>query len=187
MKIDDKDFAILKILESSGSPLWKKEIHRRLDKNIENIPLESTFSVQTVGRRVDRMVNEGILESFYIKTDEVNRMLIKSFYPTEMGLDKLVDKREKFMEKWLKGTLLEDKTRDFEEQVLNEVFANLYSVPKKICCKYSRDYMKKMFFLDYYRNFSYIMADEKFHEFSEKIFQHNPELEEQIGDIIPER
>ncbi len=187
MNIDEKDFAILKILESSGSPLWKKEIHRRLDKNIEKMPLDSTFSVQTVGRRVDRMVDDGLLESFFIKNENVNRMLIKSFYPTEKGLDMLVGKRESFMENWLNGTLLNDKKEDFEENVLNEVFANLYSVPKKVCCEYSTDYMKKMFFLDYCRSFSYIMVDEKFHEFSNKVFQHNPELEEQIGDIIPER
>ncbi len=184
--IDDKDFSILKILDNSESPLWKKEIHRRLGENIDKLPLEENFSVQTVGRRVDKMVESGVLDSLYMKTEDVNRMLIHSFYPTERGMEELREKREKFMESLVQETLLDKDTMSFEKEFVNEVFSNHYDIPMEVCTEYSPRYIKKVAFLDSYYGFSSIMADKGFKKFSREIFQHNEELQNRLEDIIPD-
>ncbi len=99
MRIDDTDFAILKCIRDLDRPLWKNKIHECIKNRFEELPLGSTVSVQTVGRRVDDLTDNGYLESCIISPDEIKRDLIIAFKLTDQGRDAVEEKTEEYLQR----------------------------------------------------------------------------------------
>lgn len=99
MRIDDTDFAILKCVRDLDRPLWKNKIHECIKGRFEELPLGSTVSVQTVGRRVDDLTDNHYLESCIISPDEIKRDLIIAFKLTDKGRESVEEKTEEYLQR----------------------------------------------------------------------------------------
>lgn len=97
MDIDDVDFSILNVIAKDDAPLWKKEIHRGLSETPHALPNVREVSVQTVGRRVDDLHDDGYLESCIISPRDINRDLIIAFKITDAGEAARHRKREELL------------------------------------------------------------------------------------------
>lgn len=73
INLDLLDLQILGILQDDT--LWKKRIANHID----------TVSIQTIGRRVDTLRDNGLLDSCIISPDDIKRDLIIAFETTEQG------------------------------------------------------------------------------------------------------
>ena len=72
-ELDLLDLRILHLL--TDNPLWKTKIYRTLD----------THSVQTIGRRVDRLQNNGLLDTCILTPEEIKRELIIGYKTSDSG------------------------------------------------------------------------------------------------------
>ncbi|NUC70710.1 hypothetical protein HTZ84_00010 [Haloterrigena sp. SYSU A558-1] len=72
-KLDLLDLEILAVLTHTS--MWKKKLHETLEKK----------SVQTIGRRVEQLQTEDLLESCIVNPDEVKRDLIIAYQTTASG------------------------------------------------------------------------------------------------------
>lgn len=90
--IDTTDFLILKCLEDTSKPLWKNMIHEQQPRI-----LGGKVSVQTVGRRVDKLRDEGMIDSCIVSPEGIKRDLIIAFKLTETGKDALHTKRRQLL------------------------------------------------------------------------------------------
>lgn len=123
MPIDDVDFSIMKIIRDSRSPLWKKEIHRKLTDG-GGLPNVQEVSVQTVGRRVDALHEDGHLESCIISPNEINRDLIIAFKITDQGHDVFAGKRREILRDYIfRSSILTD--RETEPTSNTDILAEL--------------------------------------------------------------
>lgn len=91
--IDAKDFSILKIVEDADKPLWKKEIHKRIQDAAQDIPAEP-FSIQTVGRRVDALYEDDLLAARIMNPEAAQRTLITTYRTTESGREAIDEYRD---------------------------------------------------------------------------------------------
>lgn len=96
MKIDEIDFSILRSVQTSREPLWKKQVHREMkqDRCLENL---NDTSVQTVGRRIDELHERGFLDPCIVNPDEINRDLMIAYELTDKGERALKDKRDNIL------------------------------------------------------------------------------------------
>ncbi len=91
------DYAILKCLEDCSGPLWKKKIYESIMDRRDEFPQVQDTSSQTVGRHVDKLKENGLLESAIVSTEdveEVKRSHMIGFTLTEKGEKALSTKRE---------------------------------------------------------------------------------------------
>ncbi|WP_226005943.1 Lrp/AsnC family transcriptional regulator [Natrinema salinisoli] len=72
-KLDELDLEILAIL--TQNPLWKTALHNTLGKK----------SIQTIGRRVNDLQDDGLLVSCILSPDTLNRDLVIGYKTTEQG------------------------------------------------------------------------------------------------------
>lgn len=98
MEIDEVNYAILKLTAESEGPIWKNKIHQRLSEKCEELPDVDSVSVQTVGRRVDWLRDNGYLDSCIVSPDEIKRDLIIAFKTTEQGREALETKEDEFLQ-----------------------------------------------------------------------------------------
>lgn len=91
MTLDITDLRILFLLQDADGPLWKNKIHEKLDDLTTAADAADTASVQTVGRRVDQLNDNGYLDNQIVSPEELKRDLIIGFEPTEKGVDALDD------------------------------------------------------------------------------------------------
>lgn len=94
--IDDKDFSILKVLHDADKPLWKKEIHERIQVQSEAFPCDS-FSIQTVGRRVDSLYGDDLITARIMSPAQAQRTLITTYQPTSAGIEAIKQYRDDFL------------------------------------------------------------------------------------------
>ncbi|MDY6770772.1 MAG: hypothetical protein SV186_02315 [Candidatus Nanohaloarchaea archaeon] len=99
--IDKTDFSVLKTIQTSDTPLWKKEIHRQILDGIDSLPYLDSVSIQTIGRRVEQLYDDRYLKAKLTQTDEVNRTLITTYHLTEQGQQAIEDYREKLLRDWV--------------------------------------------------------------------------------------
>ncbi len=111
-RLDDVDFSILKAFWDSENPLWKKRVYRYVEQHIDELPLQETVSEQTVGRRIDDLLNEGYLESVITDPDAVDRELIISYRLTDPGRSTMDAKRMEY----IRDIVRSDIFRDFRRQ-----------------------------------------------------------------------
>lgn len=115
MDIDEVDFSILKVLAESDSPMWKTKIHRKLVEEDGGLPHARDISVQTVGRRVDDLLERELVESCIISPQEINRDLIIAFKPSEDGVQELENEREELLREYISVDALETGSYPDEE------------------------------------------------------------------------
>lgn len=122
MEIDDIDFSILKALNSSHRPLWKKQVHRLIVDDGQGVADVDEVSVQTVGRRIDRLHENSLLEPCIIHPENINRDLIIAYKPTEKGENVLEEKRDEILRECASCTVLGDPASpDYECDTLAEL------------------------------------------------------------------
>lgn len=90
--IDAVDYAILKSLDENGAS-WKKRVHTWVEENIDRLPTMEAHSLQTFGRRLDQLNEDGLVESCIISPDEVERQMIIGYKLTMDGKTALGIKR----------------------------------------------------------------------------------------------
>lgn len=84
-EIDAVDFSILECIDTEEGPLWKNKIHECIEKRADELPIPNPVSVQTVGRRVDRLNQDNYLDNAIVSPDSLKRDLIIAFDLTEKG------------------------------------------------------------------------------------------------------
>jgi hypothetical protein len=133
--IDATEFSLLQIIDDATDPLWRKEIHRQLLANIDQLPLES-ISIQTVGRRVEDMHDRGLIKSRLRSCEDVNRHLITTYVLTGQGREALEAFQSSLLTDWLAGHMrrLAGRGEDpaYDEQVVLSVFCRRYGIQKEV-------------------------------------------------------
>jgi len=94
--IDDKDFSILKVLHDADKPLWKKEMHERIQARSDVFPCDP-FSIQTVGRRVDSLYGDDLLTARIMSPSQAQRTLITTYQTTSAGREAIEQYRDEFL------------------------------------------------------------------------------------------
>lgn len=109
--IDAVDYAILKCMDRHGG-CWKKRVHQWISENVDSLPLTESKSVQTIGRRMDALHENELLESCILSPEHVNRDMIIGYKLTADGKQILNGKRNTFLRKMVKQASLELLTAD---------------------------------------------------------------------------
>lgn len=125
--IDTTDYAILELL---AEPLWKSQVHdTMLDVQDEQV-MDGVPSLQTVGRHIDRLCDDGYLDSCVLAPDDVDRDLIIGFQRTAKGDDALAAKREELLQQ-VAHTVTNDACgpeRTVTEEVLETLIADEFNL-----------------------------------------------------------
>ncbi len=141
--IDTIDFSILTCLQRADSSLWKKRIHQELMEWEETLPLQDAVSLQTVGRRVDKLHDEGYLENTIVSPQDVPRDLIIGYTLTAKGEQIHDAKRESLLKAVVRDELFDDHQHpDIGETALAELLHNEIGAegsPASTASHYSRD------------------------------------------------
>ncbi len=137
-RIDDVDFVILRCLKNNETPLWKNKIHE-----CQSELLNERVSVQTIGRRVDRLQKEGYLESCIISPDEIKRDLIIAFKVTEDGEDAIHEKRREILLNAVENEVFSgNNERILDDEALTELICDefrLHDEGRELIDQYGRD------------------------------------------------
>lgn len=112
--IDEVDYAVLKVIQDAGQPLWKKRVHDLIGEREDQLPLLGNVSVQTVGRRIDSLHNERLLENVIVRPDNIDRDMVIAYELTEDGEDTLTEKRRAY----LRDIVRQDIFIDFRDEDL---------------------------------------------------------------------
>ncbi len=107
--IDNIDFAIMTLINNADRPLWKNRIHERLHNRQDRLPITKGVSVQTVGRRVDALQEDGYMETVIASPDDLKRDLIIAFKLTDDGKTVLHEKRESVLKGIINDTIFRDE------------------------------------------------------------------------------
>lgn len=95
-EIDTVDYAVLRCIHENGG-CWKKRVHQWITDNIDSLPMAEPKSVQTIGRRIDDLHEDGLLETCIMAPDAVNRDMIIGYAMTDAGEAALQAKRDEFL------------------------------------------------------------------------------------------
>lgn len=95
-KIDAVDYIVLKCLHQNGG-CWKKRVYQWTNENIDKLPVDEQKSVQTIGRRIDKLHDYALVESCILSPDAVNRDMIIGYTLTEEGEEALEAKQNEFL------------------------------------------------------------------------------------------
>lgn len=95
--IDAVDYAILTcVAEHNG--VWKKQVHEWISSNCDRLPeMDDVVSVQTIGRRIDQLHGQGLLETCIVSPDEISRDLIIAYKLVDAGDETMSVKRQEFL------------------------------------------------------------------------------------------
>ncbi len=97
MMVDSVDFSILKVVHDNDTPVWKKRIHDLLHDRYDELPSTPAVSLQTVGRRVDRLHAEDYLHIQISPMSQTQRRLVLAYSVTEAGRTVMRQKREELL------------------------------------------------------------------------------------------
>lgn len=125
--IDIIDFLIMKCLREHDAPLWKNRIHEHHNGFGESA------SVQTIGRRVDALVEDEHLDSCIVSPDDINRDLIIAYKLTENGRAAFQQKRRDMLEEAVCSNLFCDKeTLEYSKAELVDLICNEFNYPDAV-------------------------------------------------------
>lgn len=91
--IDTTDYSILKCLHDADRSLWKKRVYQEFNERQDVLPITEAASLQTVGRRVDRLYDDGHLENAIVSPQDVARDMIIGYTLTPQGRKAMDEKR----------------------------------------------------------------------------------------------
>lgn len=115
-EIDAVDYSILACVDRHGKA-WKKKAHACITENQKKFPGNTDISLQTVGRRMDDLHEEGLLETRIISPDGMNRDLMIGYVLTDNGYEAMTAQRERFLKEMVmdasEAMLYADKDTDF--------------------------------------------------------------------------
>lgn len=83
--LDRVDYALLTAITDASEPVWKKRIHAYLQEHTDQLPITDAVSLQTVGRRIDQLYENGHIQSDIVSADGLNRDLIIGYTITADG------------------------------------------------------------------------------------------------------
>lgn len=110
--IDEVDFSILKVIRDAETPLWKTRVQELLKEHRDELPITGIVAVQTVGRRIDDLNNDGLLDTEVIRPDTVDRDLIIAYKLTDRGEEAVKEKRRAY----LRNIVRRDIFKDFRDE-----------------------------------------------------------------------
>lgn len=184
MSIDTVAFTILRCIQEHGKPLWKNRIYEcQADVWSEKV------SVQTVGRRVDQLRDDGYLESCIIAPDDIKRDLIIAFKLTDKGREAVQQKRRDLLRQQLhhdifgveKGDRLEN---DMFRRLLREEF-ELSQENEAILDEHSRDELLALLVLYFVGDeIGNILSTEQIDEFVQHAQQHDELVDSLTGQNL---
>lgn len=185
MVIDVKNFSILKIIEESEKPAYKSDIQRKMERQIEGLPIEEGFSVQTVCRRVRELEEEKYVDPTIIKSEKTNRVFIKAYQLTEKGKKHLEDFREKILlrkaSKYINSHLRSDEEEpDINEKFVKEAVCKTFDLPMEEDLEDLECVLPAVFLYYSRREIQNKIERPVFQEFADRISRHNPELAESL-------
>lgn len=100
-RIDQTSYCILLRLMESDEPLWKRELTRKLNGwrsgGLCPLNIDDEVNVQTVSRKTDMLVEEGLLEPVVIYPDGLERY-VEAFRTTEQGRETLEEVSDLMLE-----------------------------------------------------------------------------------------
>lgn len=129
--IDDIDYTILKCLDDAVEAFWKKRIYQEIEERREVLPMAGDVSLQTIGRRVDRLHEDGYLENEIVSPQEVPRDLIIGFTVTADGRKLVERKRETLLRELVRKELFIDEPdgdSDIGQKALAELTNNEFGL-----------------------------------------------------------
>ncbi len=109
-EIDTTGFTVLFTVQQHESPPWKNKLHGWIVDNADRLPLSDGVSVQTVGRRVDDLVQRNFHETVIISPNDIKRDLIIAFRLTENGEAAITAKRETLLKQAVRQHMFNDET-----------------------------------------------------------------------------
>lgn len=92
-EVDEADYALLAAIADAGRPVWKKRIHTRLQNRDPPLPGNTGLSLQSVGRRINALHDEELVDTVIVDPDDVSQNLIIGYTLTEKGQRMLKEKR----------------------------------------------------------------------------------------------
>lgn len=135
MVIDAVDYGILNRIDTCG-PLWKTAVHNELEAHVHELPFMNEVSLQTVGRRIDALHEQQLIESCILSPDSVKRDLIIGYKLTGAGEELLAEKRGEFLRAIIKDaaiTLLTTETEehlDIQRDALLQLMCDQFNIDK---------------------------------------------------------
>lgn len=90
--IDAVDYGILWCIDRAGAA-WKKKVHHHLMQHQEKLPQSPDISVQTVGRRINDLHEQGLIENCIASPDDSHRDLVITYKLTDAGRAQLTQKQ----------------------------------------------------------------------------------------------
>jgi predicted transcriptional regulator len=130
-EIDERDFEILEALYRKNGPLWKKRIHESIEHDI---------TLQTIGRRVNKLRDAGLLDQCIVSAEGIKRKYIIAFDLTEDGEQAMKDKRRELLTSYalrsyvtlldldLEDVLKQKKVDEFSKEVLMRMLCEEYDL-----------------------------------------------------------
>lgn len=94
--LDTVDYAVLTAVAAHDGA-WKKRVHDWLHAHSDEMPDVAPVSMQTVGRRIDRLYRDDLLATEIISSDAVNRDLIIAYALTNAGREAQAAKRHELL------------------------------------------------------------------------------------------
>lgn len=181
--IDDTDYAILKAVQELGGAVWKSKIHDYVQEHREELPLSDGASIQTIGRRVDSLNNDGFLETAIIQPDELRRKLIIAFKLTEAGADAIADKEEELLRDVVQDAV-ETGEPQFGAKVIARLIGEELELEEDLVGTLQEDYTKDelVAFLMIY--IAEAMADDTFDEDNIWKFHHIDRRKTAFRDLL---
>ncbi len=125
--VDETDYGILFAVKQHDMPPWKNKIHGWIVEHEDMIPIAGGVSVQTVGRRVDDLVNEDYLETVIVSPEDIKRDLIIAFKLTDKGLDTIEGTREHLLAEMVQDHLFTDQGREVQSGTIAMMLADRYN------------------------------------------------------------
>lgn len=91
--IDATDYALLVCLAEAAEPIWKKRVHERLQSPELSLPGNTELSLQTIGRRINELHEQGLVETEITHPEDASQNLIIGYTLTDTGIHALNEKR----------------------------------------------------------------------------------------------
>lgn len=114
--IDETDYALLAAIVNAEQPLWKKRLHTRLQERDPPLPGNTELSLQSVGRRINRLHEQELVDTEIVHPADVSQNLIIGYTLTDAGRRVLDEKRGEIIGSYVGST--EDDSTFIDQDIL---------------------------------------------------------------------
>lgn len=185
LDIDNVDYAILKSFYGTNEPLWKKRVYEYLKEQKDYLPIEDAVSVQTVGRRMDRMKYERYLENVVVSPNDTPRNQIIAYVLTEKGENALETHRDRLLKHALKQHLFPEETKqEMTKPSLIRLMQEQYEFSDDIkdqLMEYERDSIIAFLLIQYAQKEFVDILDHGVLEEHEQLLDNHPNIKDALN------